>query len=240
MPSAEDLYRQGKLDDAIAAATEKVRDHPEDVRARTFLFELLCFAGEYTRAERQLDVLADSGKDALMGTLLYHGALNAERTRQEMFEQRSYPGGPPAAETLRGSLNGKAFQSLRDADPRIGARLEVFAAGNYLWIPLEHISTLELEAPKRLRDLVWAPARLKVGPSFQGQDLGEILLPALAPLSSQHPDDSVRLGRVTEWARDERGDEAPYGAKLFLVNGEEFPLLEIRKLEIESAAVTTG
>lgn len=240
MLSAEDLYRQGKLDDAIAAATAKVRDHPDDNRARTFLFELLCFAGEYTRAERQLDVLADSGKDALMGTLLYHGALNAERTRQEMFEQRTYPGGPSGPGAIHGSLNGKPFQSLRDADPRIGARLEVFAAGDYLWIPLEHVSTIEFDPPKRLRDLLWAPARLKVGPGFQGRDLGEILIPVVSPLSSQYPDDIVRLGRVTEWAKDERGEEAPYGAKVFLVDGDEVPVLEIRKLEIENAAVTAN
>jgi type VI secretion system protein ImpE len=236
MLSAEDLYRQGKLEDAIEAATAKVRDHPDDHRTRTFLFELLCFAGEYTRAERQLDVLADSGKDALLGTLLYHGALNAERTRQEMFEKRTYPGGPHAPDAIHGSLNGKPFQSLRDADARIGARLEVYAAGDYLWIPLEHVSALELDPPKRLRDLLWTPARLKVGPSFQGKDLGEILIPVLSPLTSQHPDDAVRLGRVTEWATDERGEEAPYGPKIFLVDGEEVPLLEIRKLEIESAA----
>jgi len=42
-------------------------------------------------------------------------------------------------------LNGKSFLALSDADPRIGARLELFAAGNYLLLPLEHISSIQIQ-----------------------------------------------------------------------------------------------
>ncbi len=62
------------------------------------------------------------------------------------------------------------------------------------------------------------------------------MIPALCPLSSQHPDDQVRLGRLTEWSADENGEEAPYGQKTLLIDGEEFPILEIRTLEIEPPA----
>jgi len=57
-----------------------LRDNPTDTRRRIFLFELLCFAGEYDRAEKQLDVLAQSGPEAATGALLYRAALAAERT----------------------------------------------------------------------------------------------------------------------------------------------------------------
>ena len=59
--------------------------------------------------------------------------------------------------SLRGELNGKPFKELRDADPDIGARLEVFAAGAYVWIPFEHIASIEMRPPQRLRDTLWAP-----------------------------------------------------------------------------------
>ena len=95
-----------------------------------------------------------------------------------------------------------------------------------------------MEPPKSLRDLLWAPATVSCGPSYQSRDLGEVLLPTLAPLSWRHSDDEVRLGRVTEWCEDESGAEAQYGLKMLLVDGEEIPFLEVRDLEIDAATQT--
>ncbi len=228
---ANALYRAGKLDEAIQALGTSLRDNPTDSQRRTFLFELLCFSGEYERAEKQLEVLGQGGKNAMLGTLVYQGALHAERTRQEMFRTGTYPRGTPAR-PVSGTLNGRPFTSLTDADPRIGARLEVYAAGQYTWIPFEHLVSIRMEAPKRLRDLLWAPAIVRPGPGFRNYDLGEVLIPSLAPLSSQHADREVRLGRVTEWEEMGDGEQVPVGQKLLLVDGEEFPMLEIRELQI--------
>ena len=230
---AQQLYRAGKLTEAISALSATLRDNPSDLKSRTFLFELLCFAGEFDRAEKQLDLLEQSGKkDSIIGTLLYRGALNAARTRQEMFEKKSYPAAAAQTGQVRGKLNGREFTSIADADSRLGSKLEVFAAGDYMWISFRDIAGIEIEPPKRLRDLLWAPAKLQTGPTFRSRDLGEVLLPAMSPLSSQHPDDVVRLGRTTEWCEDESGEIAPFGQKMLLVDGEEFPFLEVRQLEI--------
>jgi type VI secretion system protein ImpE len=229
--NANDLYRAGKLDEAIQALGASLRDDPTDSQRRTFLFELLCFAGEYDRAEKQLEVLGQGGKNSQLGALVYHGALHAERTRHEMFRTGSYPRGP-APRPVSGTLNGKPFSSLTDADPRIGARLEVYAAGQYTWIPFEHLLSVRMEAPKRLRDLLWAPAIVRPGPGFRNYELGEVLIPVLAPLSAQHADREVRLGRVTEWEELPDGEQVPIGQKLLLVDDEEFPILEVRQLEI--------
>ncbi len=234
---AQQLFKAGKVSEAVSALTTQLRDNPGDQRSRTFLFELLCFAGDYERAEKQLTILEQEGnKESMIGTLLYRAALNAEKTRQEMFEKKTYPKQVVngAGVAIRGKVNGKEFQTLSDSDARIGEKLEVFAAGDYMWISFQDIATLRLEAPKRLRDLLWAPAKLVTGPTFRSRDLGEILLPALTPLSWQHPDDEVRLGRVTEWCEDEEGEIAPFGQKNLLVDGEETPFLEIRELEIYS------
>jgi type VI secretion system protein ImpE len=229
---AGQLFQAGKLDQAIQALSAELRDNPTDAQRRTFLFELLCFAGAYDRAEKHLDFLATGGKDAQLGALLYQGALHAERTRSELFQKREYPA-PPAAEgaALSGTLNGQPFSSFEDADPRVGAKLEVFAAGQYMWLPLEHIASLEMQPPKRLRDLLWAPAVVRTGPGFKGQELGEVLLPVLTPLSFRHQDDAVRLGRLTVWENLEDGQPAPAGQRMFLVDDEEFPILEVRRLE---------
>jgi type VI secretion system protein ImpE len=232
--NATELYRAGRLKEAVQALSAELRDNPADAKRRTFLFELLCFAGEFDRAAKQLDILAQGGPQTEMGTLVYRAAIQAEQQRQELFRSRSYPEPPAGAEAaVAGSLNGKPFESIEDADPRIGARLEVFAAGNYVWVPFAHIASIQVSPPARLRDLLWAPAVVRLGPAMKGQDLGQVLLPALCPFSWQHADDAVRLGRQTVWT-EEDGEAIPWGQKTLLVDGEEFPLLEVREILLGS------
>nr|MDQ2667956.1 virulence protein SciE type [Gemmatimonadota bacterium] len=200
---------------------------------RAFLFELLCFAGNYDRAEKQLTVIGRGGKDAEMGALLYHAALHAERLRQDMFEKQAFP--TSTAHVVGGTFNGSPFTTIEDADPRIGARLELFAAGQYSWIPFEHIATIRAEPPRRLRDLLWMPAVVRPGETFTGLEMGEVLLPVIAAQSAQYDDADIRLGRVTEWTQLDGGTQVPLGQKLLLVDGEEFPMLELRELEIVRA-----
>lgn len=237
------LFQSGKLNEAIAALGAELRDNPTDVQRRTFLFELLCFAGEYDRAEKHLNLLSDQGPQAKLGAVLYVASLHAERLRQDMFRKSDFPTGraPVEPEKIHGSLNGQAFESFEDSDPRIGTRIEIFAAGAYLWLPLEHVVSIEMEAPKRLRDLLWIPALVRTGPAFKDKELGEVLLPAICPLSSDESDPNIKLGRVTEWREKEDG-AVPVGLKTFLVDGEDFPILEVRKIEfhVASEAIAAG
>ncbi|MGD0774796.1 MAG: type VI secretion system accessory protein TagJ [Candidatus Solibacter sp.] len=232
--TARELYHAGQLGAAIQALGVELRDNPGDVKRRTFLFELLCFAGEYDRAQKHLDVLAGQGPDSATGALLYRAALNADRMRSDLFSKRDYPEVHASDVPVAGTLNGQPFESMEDADPRIGPRMEIFAAGQVMWLPLAHVASVEMEAPKRLRDLLWSPALVRTGPAFKGTELGEVLMPALSPLSFRHQDDAVRLGRSTVWEEQEDGDIIPFGQKMLLVDGEDFPLLELRKLEINA------
>jgi len=228
------LYRAGRLKEAIDALGDELKKQPLDTKRRTFLFELLCFAGDYGRAEKQLDVLADTNKDAAAGSMLYRAALHAERERQDMFGRDALPLGAPRP-VSGGELNGEAFEEISDADPRIGTNLEAFIAGSYTWIPFAYIESIETEPPKRLRDLLWLPAILHTTSDFRLQDLGEVLLPVIAPLSWAHADDAVRLGRTTVWEDDPKHGQLPLGQKLLLRGEEEVPFLEMRKLTFQHA-----
>lgn len=233
--NSRQLFDAGKLNAAIEALGSELRDNPADAQRRTFLFELLCFAGNYDRAEKQLDVLSSGGMEAGMGALLYRSALHAERLRTDMFRNGAFPLDTAASDEVSGTLNGKAFSSIEDGDPRIGARLEVFAAGQYMWIPWAQIASLKIEPPKRLRDLLWTPAMLQTSAEFKGQELGELLLPSLMPLSFESADDEIRLGRATDWADLPDGDFRAIGQKVLMIDGEQVPLLSIRELEIHHA-----
>jgi hypothetical protein len=119
-------------------------------------------------------------------------------------------GSSPAPEvTVSGSLNGERFESISDADPRVGPRLEVIAAGQYTWVPFAHLSEVAIEPPKRLRDLLWPTARIKAGPGLKDFEFGEVIVPAVAPLSWEHPSGSVRLGREVDWLGLPDGDGGP-------------------------------
>jgi len=158
--------------------------------------------------------------------VLYFSALHAERTRHDLFAKKDYPHAPAEGNPRGGTVDGRPFETIEDADPRVGPRLEIFAAGAYLWIPFEHIETIEIQEPKRLRDLLWIPALVRTGPAFKDKELGEVLLPVLAPFSYQHADGNVRLGRSSEWL-----EGIPSGQRAFSIDDEDVPILEIRKIE---------
>jgi type VI secretion system protein ImpE len=218
-------FQAGQLREAIQALGEELRDNPSDSRRRTFLFELLCFAGEYDRAQKHLAVLGQGGPEAEVGTLLYRSALAAERVRQNLFVNGDNPA-PLATVERPGTLNGKRFTTLEDADPRFGPRLEIFAAGEYVLLPLAYCSSLKMEAPKLLRDLLWSTAVIDIDPAYRNRDLGQLLLPMLYPLSWRHSSGQVKLGRATEWEGD-----VPFGHRLLVMDGEEtVALADVREI----------
>jgi len=229
---AKQLFDAGKVSEAIAELTQYVRDHPADAKQRTFLFELLCFAGEFSRARKQLGVLARSNADAEMGAVLLYSALHAEQSRLELFESEAFPTAP-CGPSGPGKLNGEPFESISDIDPDIGPRLEVFVAGSYTWVPFEHIASVHIRAPKTLRDTLWTSAYVLAGKSFKGADMGEVLLPVIYPFSSKHPDEEVWLGRTTAFGSDDAGRDIPVGHKLLRVDDREVPLLEVRSIEFD-------
>lgn len=236
--TAREYFQHGQVKEAIQALGSELRDNPGDAKRRTFLFELLCFTGDYARAEKQLHVLAGNNAESEMGAVLYFSAIHAEGIRQEMFEKGEYPDAPVSSAgnaPRTGTLNGQPFEMVEDADPRVGPRFEVFAAGAYLWLPFEHIESIELQAPSRLRDTLWAPAIVRTGPAFKDKELGQVLVPAISPLSWKQANGNIQLGRATEWLETEDGESVPVGQKMLSVDGEDFPFLEIRKLEFTAS-----
>lgn len=230
---AHQLLKAGRLTDAIAALHSHLGGNPRDHKAQTFLFELICFTGDFEKAERQLHALIqDDHPHSESGIARYRGVLKAERARQRSFAEHHYP--PPLvngfAGAATGTLNGNPFLTISDADPRIGEKLELFVAGEYLWMSLSDVRRLQLPAPRRLRDLLWLPAEVAAVPSLQAFVLDDVWLPMMAPLTWRHHDEEVKLGRISDWQQDQHGEIAPFGIKTYLVDGLEIPLAEFRDL----------
>jgi type VI secretion system protein ImpE len=262
---AKALLDAGHLSAAIAQLNNDVRSHPTDARCRTFLFELLCFAGDYQRATRQLDVLERQSTSAAVGAQVYRHTLAAEEARQRLFTHGLCPhflfapppyiqlhldainllreDQPAAARALleqsarsqphlTGQLAGQPFSEWRDSDDLLSPVLEVFVHTNYVWLPFEHIKRLTIPLPKRLRDLLWTPAMLE---AHQGP-VGEVFLPVLYPGSGEHANDQIKLGRMTEWQVVGEEVTRGLGQHLFVIDGHDQGLLEIRELAFAAHA----
>ncbi|QDT14261.1 type VI secretion system accessory protein TagJ [Alienimonas californiensis] len=122
--TADELFREGRLDDAVAAQLAKVKAAPADDGARTFLFELSAFAGDLDRAGRQLDTLQALRSDLELAIRSYRDCLAAERERRACFTNGVAPALRDAdREELRPRLD--ALAALCGDDPSPAAELLV-------------------------------------------------------------------------------------------------------------------
>lgn len=228
MQKALTLYLGGNLRAALQEAGERLRDRPHDSKLRTFLFELLCFAGEWDRAEKHLDVLAVQSASAASGVVLLRGLLQAHRSREQIYAGPSIPTAeePDCYTTL---VNDRSFQCCADEDARVVEGLETYGPAGYQILPWVKIQQLQIVTPTTLRDLLWLPGRLLRRDEDETQ---LVYLPALAPGSWRHTDDLVRLGRLSVVEETTDHGPLPFGSKLLMCDGEAISLLDVRSIEV--------
>ncbi len=262
MNEAKTQLDAGNLGSAVEEALAAVKANPTDAKARTFLFELSCFSGDWERAEKQLDVIGHQDVNAMIGSQIYRQNFKGERDRLKFFDAGQKPeflaaplayvedlltannrireGNLAEARELLDKveeerpaypckINGETVSDFRDYNDLTSCVFEVFVKDSYIWLQFEEVKSIELFAPKTLRDLYWVQAQVETITGVSG----EMFLPALYAGSSKSGDDRVRLGRMTDW-RD-LGEEifAGEGMKLFWMDGKEKSLLDIQTIEFE-------
>ncbi len=83
--TASELFQAGNLQGAISELTQLLKSKPTDVASRLFLAELLCFAGEIDRAEKQLDTIAQQSTEGAMTLALYRQLLRGAVAREQVM-----------------------------------------------------------------------------------------------------------------------------------------------------------
>jgi len=262
MSKAKLLYQQGKLRDAIEELTKEVKASPGNTELRTFLFELLCFAGEWERAERQLDVISHQNPAAQMSIDVYRNNIRAERERQRLFSDGTAPHfftePPPyvdlllsAIKVMHGPLNDDS-QALLDRVEEERPRL----AGKVDDVPFQDVRDCDdLTAPVLevfVNDkYTWVPfeqiSRIEISEPRKLRDLlwpsarieardgtvAQVYLPALYAGSSTHQNDDVKLGRRTEW--NAFGDVVRgAGSRVLFVDDDERAIIDVRTIEFQN------
>lgn len=132
---------------------------------------------------------------------------------------------------VAGTCDGKPFEDLSDLDDLTSSFLEVLTSrGEYFWIPLGQVESIEFGPWTRPRDLLWRRAHLIV----RGGPDAEVFLPVLYPGTAADTNDQIRLGRATEWRGASGAPVRGFGQRIFLAGEEDRPILELQKLTFGS------
>jgi len=254
---AGELYKAGRLQEAIEAQLLEVRTAPTDPAKRLFLFELLAFSGDLERARRQIDQAEHHDADLDAATAVYRKLLDAEQARRDLFARGVAPGffGEPA-EHLRVRLDavnrlregrfaeaGEALARANEAVPAVhgslnGRPFQAFRDADDLFA-----GVLEVMAHGRyfwvgldqLRLVTIDPPRFPRDQLFVpahvelADEQGDVFLPVLYPGSHEHADEQVRLGRMTDWRELEGGAVLGVGLHTYLHDDDAIGLLEWRE-----------
>jgi type VI secretion system protein ImpE len=269
MTQAKELFEAGKLDEAIEELLREVKADPSDGAKRTFLFELSCFAGDWERAERQLDVIGHQSAKAELGVMVYRANINAEQERRRVFAEGVQPHflrEPPAyvdlhvaaLNQMRQGQTAEARATLDHAEeerPAIAGKFDGQDFVDFRDYDDRIGPVLELIVKDKY---VWLPyeqiSRMEISPPRQLRDMlwasariealdgtiGEVYVPSLYAGSSDSENDQVRLGRMTDWKQ--LGDDllSAVGQRLFLVDGEDRSLFEAKQVEFASSGQLQG
>lgn len=204
-----------------AAALPMAQTYREAIRAEAFRAEV--FAGR-----RRPSVLGEPPE--WIGLLLEslgefargNGAA-AESLRSRAFD---------AAPALAGSIDGKPFEWIADADPRFGPVVEAIVDGKYVWVPFERLAALRVEAPTDLRDLVWVSAELQLSTGARQV----ALIPTRYPGTEAAADDALRLARLTTWTAAGPETQIGLGQRMWATDDGEFALLDSREIVLGGGA----
>jgi type VI secretion system protein ImpE len=258
---ANELLRQGKLDEALAALQNQIRSDPSNSKLRVFLFQLLCVQGNWERALTQLNVAAGMDSKTLLMKEVCQQAIQCEALRKEIFAGKKLPlvfGQPQEwvgwmIQANQHSAQGhyREAQELRnkalEAAPAIAGRLNT---SEFEWVA---------DADPRLGPILeaiiegryfWIPFsninQIKIDKPVDLRDMiwapanfvwangGTAVgfIPARYAGSEDYDDGGVKLGRKTEWVEQGPDFTVPVGQRLFATNEAEYPMLEVRALTL--------
>jgi type VI secretion system protein ImpE len=266
--TASELYQAGRLAEAIATATAEVKKHPTDTARRGFLFELLCFAAEWERADKQLETMVHQDPSVAVSLGLLRQLVRAEVWRQQFFDEGRVPEllGEPSAVLqlhlqasieLRAGNAAEAATLLSQAEaarPKVSGSCDGHPFDD--WRDLDDLTACVFEVLTSTGKYFWIPVEqvesIEFHPPQRPQDLlwrrahmivaggpdGEVYLPTIYPATRHADDEQLRLGRGTEWQGEEGQPIRGLGQRMFLVGDHDHSILQLTEVTFEVAAAS--
>lgn len=262
---AQELLKQGDIDAALAAVKEQVRAEPAESKHRTFLFQIMCVLGDWSRALTQLNVAGDLDSTALPMVQTYREALGCEAFREQVFDGSRSPmvfGDPEDWIAL--ALEANRLVAAEHYSQAAALRDEAYesapvASGQINGNAFDWIADADSRIGPFLEAIVnghyyWIPmhriAEVIIEPPEDLRDFvwmpchftwangGQAvgLIPSRYP-GSQHSEDSlIVMGRRTDWIEKPDDTYLGLGQRTLTTGEDDYPLLDIRELKFDGAA----
>ena len=262
--NASEHFKAGQLAEAITAATAVVKANPGEGSSRFLLCELLCFAGEFERADKQLDAISEIDPKSLPVISLFRQLLRAEQARLQFYTD----GRVPEFLTLpseQSQLRLQASILIREKDLAGAAKLleqaeeaRTQVSGECDGQPFDDIRDLDdltasfLEVLTSTGKYYWIPFdtidSMEFPPIERPRDLlwrqvhmivrggpdGVVYIPTLYTGSTTDPDPLLRLGRATDWRGGDASPVRGIGQRMLLVGDSEKSILGIQNIQFQS------
>jgi type VI secretion system protein ImpE len=255
----KELIQAGKLSEARQQLVAAVKTSPADTIVRTLLFQVLCYLGEWDKADRHLQAIAAQDSRRQAGVLGYRNIIHAEMERHEVVNKNkngSFISDPPAYIELFLQIRNQLDEGKTSEAEELLAKLDAqrpLLSGTVNDIPFVGICDtdttlfpfLEVIAHERY---LWVPfesiRELSVSKPESLLDLLWIAarvttwegltincsLPVLYPNSSLHADEKIRMGRMTDWLPLAGPYARGVGQHVFDVGGKDMSLLELHDI----------
>ena len=251
------FFKDGRLKDAIAAATARVRREPAAASARVLLAELLLFAGNLERADGQLDTAGTIDPSLGIAAAEFRQLLRAEQARRQLLDEGRVPeflDGPTDAQraalaavvALRAGDLAAAAQRIAEAEAARPAT--AFMIDGRRADDLRDADDLiggSLEVLTSTGKYLWIPfervAELTLHAPERPRDLywrratlaveggpnGEVYVPALYLCPPDETDEALRLGRATDWRDLADGLTRGVGQRVFLAGDDGVSIMDL-------------
>jgi type VI secretion system protein ImpE len=261
MPAMDikELIHAGKLAEARQQLVAAVKVSPADSASRTLLFQVLCYLGEWDKADRHLEAITVQSSGGGGGPLAYRNIVHAEMDRLDAVNKNhngSFISDPPGYLDLFLQIRNKLYQEKEHEAQELLATLESLRptlSGTVNDTPFVGICDtdttlfpfLEVIAHERY---LWVPfesiRELSISEPNSLLDLLWIAarittwegltmncyLPVLYPKSFLHEDENIKMGRMTDWKSLVGSYAQGVGQHVFEVGGKDMAILEIRDI----------
>lgn len=258
--TAQTLFNDGRLREALATQSQYVQDSPADDGGRLFLIELHLFLGQLDEARSHLSCFRDQSEATVEFLAAYHELLNAEAKRQSNERAPSPNFITPLSNYLR--LHVEGLEAYRNN--QLELCLDCFERSAEAAFELTgHIDGREFEEIRNPDDFlngmlevfigsnyVWVPfesiRKLRLAEIDSPRDhlfrpgiltlrddrVLEVFVPTVYAGTWKNPDEAFLLGRDTDWISETEGIVRGVGAQTLWLGDEELTLFDFRVLEI--------
>ena len=255
----KELIHAGKLAEARQQLVAAVKASPADSASRTLLFQVLCYLGEWDKADRHIEAIATQDSSRGAGVLGYRNTVHAEMDRRDVIinnQNASFISEPPDYLNLflqlRKQLNegkeNEAAELLEQLDyqrPAISGTVNDTPFVGICDTDTTLFPFLEAIAHERY---LWVPfesiRELSISEPNSLLDLLWIaarittwegltmncFLPVLYPDSCLHEDERIKMGRMTDWKPLAGAYAEGVGQHVFEVGENDMAILEIRDI----------